>query len=79
MVSPATPAFSNSRAKNGAVSCVSSQPRRIFTVTGMRTASTTVRTSATVPAASHIMAEPPPPRVTLWTGQPMLMSMEATP
>ena len=65
MVTAATPAFSNSRAKNGAERLSSSQPRRIFTVTGSRTASTTVRTSFTVPPASHIMAEPPPPRVTL--------------
>ena len=65
IVTPATPAFSNSRAKNGAVNCESSQPRRIFTVTGIFTASTTVRTSAMVLTVSHIIAEPPPPRTTL--------------
>jgi hypothetical protein len=73
------PACSNSRAKNGALQLWSSQPRRIFTLTGMRTASTTVRTRAMVLPASHIMAEPPPPRTTLCTGQPMLMSTDETP
>ena len=57
----------------------SSQPRRIFTVTGMRTACTTASTRRIAWPGSHIRAAPPPPRVTLWTGQPMLMSITDTP
>ncbi len=79
MMTAATPACSNSWARAGAVKVCSSQPSRILTVTGMRTASTTVRTIAVVLAALHISAEPPPPRTTLCTGQPMLISTDDTP
>ena len=57
----------------------SSQPRRIFAVTGIFTASTMPRTSAAVFSNSVIMAEPPPTRQTLRTGQPILMSMAEMP
>ena len=80
MVIAATPTCSKSRAKPGAERLASSQPSRIFTVTGMRTDSTTRWTSFTVvPVVSHIMAEPPPTRTTLRTGQPMLMSIMVAP
>ena len=79
MVRPATPACSNSRANSGAVIWEESQPRRILTVTGMETASTTARTSSIALDIWHSMAEPPPPLVTLLTGHPMLMSILAKP
>ena len=61
MVTAATPTFSNSRAKYGAVRLSSSHPSRIFTVTGTGTASTTFRTRSTVaPVVSHSIDEPPP-------------------
>ncbi len=79
-VTAATPTFSNSRAKYGADWLASSHPSRILTVTGSRVAPTTRSTSRTVvPVVSHIMADPPPVRTTLRTGQPMLMSMTVAP
>lgn len=75
IVTAATPTVSNCRAKYGAVSWSSSQPSRIFTVTGTGTASTTLRTSSTVaPVVSHRSDDPPPVLTTLRTGHPMLMS-----
>ncbi len=79
MITAATPACSNSRAKNGALRSPSSQPRRILTVTGTFTDSTMPRIRFTVLVVLHIIAEPPPPLTTLWTGQPMLTSMDVTP
>ena len=75
----ATPTSSSTRAKSGAVRFSSSQPRRIFAVTGIFTASTMPFTSAAVFSCSIIIAEPPPTRRIFFTGQPMLMSMLATP
>ena len=75
----ATPTASNARAKSGAVMFCSSQPNRIFAVTGILTASTMPLTSFAVWSSSVIIAEPPPTRQTLRTGQPMLMSTEEMP
>ena len=75
----ATPESSSARAKSGAVMFSSSQPSRIFAVTGILTAFTMPFTSAAVFSCSVIIAEPPPTRQTLRTGQPMLMSTLATP
>src|SRR6185312_13080061 len=78
-ITPAIPTFSNSRASAGAVSESSSQPRRIFTVTGTLTDLTTASTSATAVAVWHIKADPPPVLTTLLTGQPMLISTAEAP
>src|SRR5713101_5889123 len=75
----ATPTSSSARAKSGAVRFSSSQPRRIFAVIGIFTALTMPFTSAAVAANSVIIAEPPPTRQTLRTGQPMLMSTAENP
>ena len=75
----ATPTPSSTRARSGAVRFSSSQPRRIFAVMGIFTASIMPRTSAAVLLSSVIMAEPPPIFVTFFTGQPMLMSTDWAP
>ena len=78
-ITPATPTCSNARARSGAVSDSSSQPSRIFTVTGIFTAATTAATRSTARSIWHIRAEPPPPLTTFRTGQPMLISTAGTP
>ena len=75
----ATPVSSRTRARSGAVRLFSSQPRRIFAVIGIFTASTIPRTSRAVLASSVIIAEPPPMPVTFLTGHPILISTEAMP
>src|SRR5699024_622131 len=58
--------------------CSSSIPTRIFTVTGMSVPSVARTAAATIERKSRRLygiAEPPPRRVTLGTGQPKLMSM----
>ena len=59
--------------------CSSSQPERIFTVTGRDVASAVALTTAATPAGSRSMALPSPLPVILGAGQPKLMSMNWNP
>ena len=67
------------RARLGALRLVSSQPSRIFSVTGMRTAFTTASRMRPANASSRIREEPAWPLTTFFTGQPKLMSTTAAP
>ncbi len=58
---------------------VSSQPRRIFNVTGTDTAATTAPMIAAAKCGSRISAEPDNFPVTLRAGHPILMSMKVAP
>ena len=73
------PAPSRARASSGAVRFSSSHPNRILAVIGILTALTMPATRRLVLSSSVIMAEPPPTRQTLRTGQPILISTDATP
>ena len=57
----------------------SSQPERIFTVTGSDVAPAVALTTAATPAGSRIMALPSPLPVIFGAGQPKLMSMNWKP
>ena len=57
----------------------SSQPRRVLTVTGRRTASTIRRVISTIFGTSRIMPLPAPRPAILRTGQPKLMSIRSGP
>lgn len=74
-----TPTSHSRAGSESATRQVSSQPRRIFAVTGTRTASTTVFATAVAWSGSQSSFEPPCFLVTLSTGQPMLMSMTVAP
>ena len=68
------------RASLGALRELSSQPVRIFRVTGSETALTAASRIRAALSSSRINAEPACwPLVTFFTGQPMLMSMMAAP
>ena len=58
---------------------LSSQPRRVFTVTGVLTASTTAFVMATSLSGSRIMPLPAPRPAIFDTGQPQLMSIVSAP
>ena len=73
----AAPAASQRLATSTQVTAPSSQPLRIFTVTGRSTAFTTASTMRPQRAGSRISALPAPPPVILGAGQPMLMSMKS--
>ena len=77
----AAPASTSAHANSGAFSELSSQPARCLTVTGMcaGTARRTAATSSAASAGSRISAEPHAPAVTLFAGQPMLMSTSDAP
>ena len=79
MVSAATPASARMGASRGAWSSAASQPRRVFTVTGIVTARVTVATNVPVRSGSFSMAAPAPSLTTFSTGQPMLMSTASAP
>ena len=70
-----TPSASARRASSGAFRVWSSQPSRIFSVTGTLTALTTERIKACAWSRLRINAEPESLPVTSLAGQPMLMSM----
>ena len=57
----------------------SSQPRRVFTVTGFFTASTIIFVIITILSGSLIIPEPAPRPAILLTGQPKLMSIRSQP
>ena len=67
------------RAISGALRLLSSQPVRIFSVTGKGTAFTTASRMRAASASWRIRAEPASLLTTFFTGQPMLMSMIAAP
>ena len=75
MVSAAMPASCKRRAISSMFLCSSSQPRRVFTVTGTFTASTIRRVISTISGTSRIIPLPAPRPAILRTGQPKLMSM----
>ena len=74
-----TPTSQSRGGSESAIRQPSSQPSRIFAVTGTATASTTARATATAWAGSQSSFEPPCFLVTLSTGQPMLMSISVAP
>ena len=74
-----TPASSAIRASSGALRQSSSQPVRLFSVTGSFTAPTTAWMIFSASPTSRIKAEPAWPLVTFFAGQPKLMSMIAAP
>ncbi len=74
-----TPASSARSASSGALRETSSQPSRIFSVTGTLTALTTASISVSAWSRSRISADPAAPLVTFLAGQPMLMSMMSAP
>ncbi len=78
-VSEATPAASSMGPSVRAERDPLRTPRRIFTVTGTSTASTTAVTSAQARAWSSSALAPAPVFVTLRTGQPKLMSTMSAP
>ena len=69
------PASSAILAISTALTWLSSQPLRIFTVTGTGTAWTTARMISPASFGSRMRALPPPLPATLGAGHPMLMSM----
>ncbi len=66
-------------ARRGAFWLASSQPLRIFSVTGSFTALTVASRILPALTSSRIRAEPASPFTTFFTGQPKLMSMRAAP
>ncbi len=74
-----TPAASARAASSGALRERSSQPRRIFRVTGRATESTVAFTRVSAWSRSRIRAEPESTPVTSREGQPMLMSITWAP
>src|SRR6266849_5115403 len=74
-----TPEASARRASSGAFTEPSSQPNRIFRVTGTGAAATVASTRLIAWSRSRISADPDQPLVTCRAGQPMLMSMMAAP
>src|SRR6185312_15153513 len=73
------PLSSAMRASFGALRLLSSQPVRIFSVTGRSTAFTTASRMRAARPSSRISAEPAWPFTTFFTGQPKLMSISAAP
>ena len=67
------------RASSGALRLASSQPVRIFKVTGTSTALTVASRIRAAWASSRISAEPAMPLTTFFTGHPILMSIIAAP
>jgi hypothetical protein len=67
------------RASRGALRFLSSQPVRIFSVTGRSTALTVASRIRAAWTSSRISAEPACPLTTFLTGQPKLMSMICAP
>ncbi len=78
-VTAAAPASSTRLASSGALIAVASQPARIFTVTGMRTARAIAPTMAAACAGSRIRLQPALCLAIFGTGQPMLMSTMSAP
>ena len=79
MVRAAMPTSCRRSASSTMILELSSQPRRVLTVTGLPTASTTALVMATILSGSRIMPEPAPRPAILLTGQPKLMSMMSAP
>ena len=79
MASILIPAFSAILASCGAFRLSSSQPSRIFNVTGTSTASTTAAIIAPARCGSRIKAEPDNLPVTFLAGQPILISIKLAP
>ena len=75
----AIPASSAMRAITGAFRLSSSQPRRIFSVTGTSTEAATAARIAPASGSSRISAEPDSLPVTFFAGQPILISMKVAP
>ena len=73
------PAPSARRARSGAFRHPSSQPSRVFSVTGTSTAPTTASISRSAWSGSRISADPDQPVVTRRAGHPMLMSIACAP
>ena len=67
------------RARRGALRQPSSQPSRIFRVTGIATALTVASRIRAARASSRIRAEPPCLLTIFFTGQPKLISIRAAP
>ena len=78
-VSEATPTASSLGPSSSASRDPLSMPRRILTVTGTSTASTTARASPQARSWSERALAPAPVLVTLRTGQPKLMSTMSAP
>ena len=79
MASICTPSFSAIFAIVGAFLWSSSQPRRVFKVTGIETAFTTAETISCTATSSCIKADPDSRFVTFLAGQPILMSTNCAP
>ena len=79
IVSAAMPTSCRRRAISSMFFDSSSQPRRVFTVTGFPTASTIRRVISTISGTSRIMPDPAPRPAIFFTGQPKLMSMMSGP
>ena len=79
IVTSLTPACSAIRAISGAFKEASSQPRRVFNVTGKDTALTTASQMRFTRSGSRIRADPDTLPVTFLAGQPILISMRLTP
>ena len=75
----AAPACSIMPATAGALTCSSSHPARIFTVTGMDTASAIAATTAAACSGVRIRLHPALCLAIFGTGQPMLMSTMSAP
>src|SRR5579864_362239 len=75
----AAPASSTRRARSGALMSRSSQPARIFTVTGIRTALTIARMMLAACTGSRMRLQPALCFAIFGTGQPMLTSTTSAP
>ena len=79
MVSAAMPASCRRSASSTIILELSSHPRRVLTVTGLPTASTTAFVMATILSGSFIIPLPAPRPAIFDTGQPKLMSTMSAP
>ena len=66
-------------AKLGALNSLSSQPRRVLSVTGTDTEVTTASINLAAKARSFNKAEPAKPFTTFFAGQPIFMSIICAP
>ncbi len=74
MVRAAMPQSCNCSARSTMILLLASQPRRVFTVTGIFTASTTARVISSISGMFCSIPAPAPLPATRFTGQPKLMS-----
>ena len=74
MVRASIPQSCNCSASSTIILCSASHPRRVFTVTGIFTASTTARVISSILGTFCSMPEPAPFPATRFTGQPKFRS-----